>query len=332
MKLLERRLKEEDVESPQAAPPEDLLGTGGSDHSQSSDAEQEQDFVSSIVSQQRRPRVQWADLPKRTEEDGNQTGQLQIQNPEKKGKLRGEQDVMELPAEKLPELNDDASPEDRCVEEATAKLNECSMSESVVPKSNLPANTQTEVTASHTSSFMGPEPSAGSRHTPPSTPTGTQSNPESLSITQVGMSKKGAIGLQDLLKKQTAAVNPELVQQNLLECLKRTLKEWSTEETLSFLYGADYSAGSAFADFKETKAEELDEDDLEDDDDVTESCAEEQNRPSAAAPDYNTLRKETEQLQLRVREFYEGTWIMPEEEELNPNKVSGGKLLLLLFE
>lgn len=325
VKLSERRLKEVDIENPQAVPPEDLpvsqRGTGGSDHSQSSDGEQEQDFVSSIVSQQRRPRVQWADLPKRTDEDGGRAGQLQIQNPEKKGKLRGEQDGMELPAEKLPELNDDASPEDQCVEEATVKLNDCSVSESVVPKSNLPINTQTEVTASHTSSFMGAEPSTGSDHAPPSTPTGTQSKPESLSITQVGMSKKGAIGLQDLLKKQTTAVNPELVRQNLLECLKRTLKEWSTEETLSFLYGADRWPGSAFADFKEAKEEELDEDDLEDDDDMTESGAEEQKRPSAAAPDYDTLRKETEQLQLRVREFYKGTWILPEEEELNPNKL-----------
>ncbi|KAM4728143.1 putative RNA polymerase II subunit B1 CTD phosphatase rpap2 [Anableps anableps] len=291
--LSERRLKEEDIEDPLAAPPQDppgsQRGTAGGDRSQSSDSEQEQDFVSSMVSQRQSLRVRWADLPKHTDEDGNQTEHDQIQTPEEKGQRGG----------------DYASPEEQLVEEATVKLNECSVSE--------PVNTQNEV--------MATEPSAGSKQAPSSTPTGAPSNWAGFSITQVGMSKTGAVGLRDLLKKHTGEVNPDSVRLNLLECLKRTLKEWCTDETLSFLYGADHSLGSLFADLKETKEEELDEDDLEDNDDVTEPGAEEQKRPSAAAPDYERLQREAEQLQLRVSEFYKGTWILPEEDkELNPDK------------
>lgn len=36
-------------------------------------------------------------------------------------------------------------------------------------------------------------------------------------------------------------------------------------------------------------------------------------RPSAAAPDYETLRRETQMLELRVQEFYRGVCVLPEE-------------------
>ncbi|MEQ2196437.1 hypothetical protein XENOCAPTIV_027558 [Xenoophorus captivus] len=321
--LSEGRLNEEDIENPPAAPSEDLPdsqhGSAGGDCSQSSESDPKQDFVSTVVSQQQRLRVHWADLPKHTDEDGNQTEHLQIQNPEKWGEVRGEQEWMELCAD------NDASPEDQSVDEAMVKLNECRVSERVIPNTDVPVNTQTEVTSSPTASFMGTKPSAGSKQAS-STPTGVPSNSPCLSITQVGMSRKGAAGLRDLLKKHAGEVNPDSVRLNLLECLKRTLKEWCTDETVSFLYGADHSLGSPFGDLKETKEEELDEDDLEDDDDdMTEPGAEEQKRPLAAAPDYETLQKEMKQLQLRVSEFYKGTWILPEEEqELSAHKVRGG--------
>ncbi|MEQ2294541.1 hypothetical protein AMECASPLE_004971 [Ameca splendens] len=320
--LSERRFNEEDIENLQAAPSEDLPdsqhGSAGGDCSQSSESDPKQDFVSTVVSQQQKLRVHWADLPKHTDEDGNQTEHLQIQNPEKWGEVRGEQEWMELCAD------NDASPEDQSVDEAMVKLNECRVSERVIPNTDVPVNTQTEVTSSPTASFMGTKPSAGSKQAS-STPTGVPSNSPCLSITQVGMSRKGAAGLRDLLKKHAGEVNPDSVRLNLLECLKRTLKEWCTDETLSFLYGADHSLGSPFGDLKETKEEELDVDDLEDDDDddMTEPGAEEQKRPLAAGPDYETLQKEMEQLQLRVSEFYKGTWILPEEEqELSAHKLT----------
>ncbi|XP_005802457.2 putative RNA polymerase II subunit B1 CTD phosphatase RPAP2 [Xiphophorus maculatus] len=281
--LSERCLKEEDIEDPLAAPPQDPPGSersaAGSDLSQSSDSEQEQDFVSSVVPQRRKVQVSWADLPKHTDGDGKQSEQRHIDDPEEGGRAGG----------------DDASPENRPVEEATAKLNKCSVSERVHPNSDLLE--------------------AGSKQAP---------NLAALSITQVGMSQRGAAGLRDLLNTHTGEANPDTVRLNLLACLKRTLKEWCTDDTLSFLYGADHSLGSPFSNVKETQKEELDEDDLEDDD-VTEPDAEEQDRGrSAAAPDYETLWKETERLQLRVTEFYRGTWILPEE-EITPSKETESK-------
>ncbi|XP_027877536.1 putative RNA polymerase II subunit B1 CTD phosphatase rpap2 [Xiphophorus couchianus] len=281
--LSERCLKEEDIEDPLAAPPQDPPGSersaAGSDLSQSSDSEQEQDFVSSVVPHRRKVQVSWADLPKHTDGDGKQSEQRHIDDPEEAGRAGG----------------DDASPENRPVEEATAKLNECSVSERVHPNSDLLE--------------------AGSKQAP---------NLAALSITQVGMSQRGAAGLRDLLNTHTGEANPDTVRLNLLACLKRTLKEWCTDDTLSFLYGADHSLGSPFSNVKETQKEELDEDDLEDDD-VTEPGAEEQDRgQSAAAPDYKTLWKETDRLQLRVTEFYRGTWILPEE-GITPSKETESK-------
>ncbi|XP_043988989.1 putative RNA polymerase II subunit B1 CTD phosphatase rpap2 [Gambusia affinis] len=272
--LSDRRLKKEDIEDPPTAPPQDPPGSersaAGSDLSQSGDSEQEQDFVSSVVPQRRRAQVSWADLPEHTDGDGKQSEQRQIDDTEERGRAGGE----------------DAFPENRPVEEAAAKLNECSVSESVHPNSELLET--------------------GSKQAP---------NPAALSITRVGMSQRGAAGLRDLLNTHTGEANPVTVRLNLLACLRRTLKEWCTDDTLSFLYGADHSLESPLSNLKETQEEELDEDDLEDDN-VTEPGAEERDRGrSAAAPDYETLRKETERLQLRVTEFYRGTWILPEEEE-----------------
>uniref|UniRef100_A0A3Q2ZX58 RNA polymerase II subunit B1 CTD phosphatase RPAP2 homolog n=1 Tax=Kryptolebias marmoratus TaxID=37003 RepID=A0A3Q2ZX58_KRYMA len=244
--LSERRLKEDDVENPQATLPENLHGspqipTGGD----SSDGEQEQDFVSSVLSQQDRPSVHWGDMQKRSDQD-----------------------------KKLHTLN--THQERDSLEDQT-------------------------LTASD--------------------------------ITQVGMSKKGAAGLRDLLKNHAAETKPDSVRLSLLEGLKTTLKEWCTEETLKFLYGDGHSLVSSFANEEEEKGEEeeLDEDDL--DDDVTAAVARGQKRPSTPAPDYELLRRQTEQLELRVREFYKGAWLLPEEEQrLDGNKVRGGKRVGLLEE
>lgn len=354
VRLSERRLQEQDIENPQAAPPEDTHSSqqrsaaASFNHSDSSDAEQEQDFVSSVVSQRPGPRVHWGDLPKRTDEDEKGGGGMmqrrekqngdeedmqhqESQNAEKGGKIRGDENRRKSFAcetEKPKQLHtinanqpsgEQALKEERgCVEEATAKMNLCSLSEPVVATLSQSDHT-TPVTSPP---FIESNPAIETTTTPSSTQT------PGLNITQVGMSRRGAAGLRDLLKNHSAEAKPNSIRLNLLQCLRRTLKEWSTDETLRFLYGADHSLHSPFADAKEEKkeeVEELDEDDLEDEaseEDGGGVDAGLQQRPSAAAPDFQTLRKETQQLELRVREFYKGTWLLPEEvDELNGNKV-----------
>ncbi|XP_061588604.1 putative RNA polymerase II subunit B1 CTD phosphatase rpap2 [Cololabis saira] len=345
--LSARRLAEGEIENPLASSSEGLNNDGqssaGAGHSDGSDGEQ--DFVSSVVSQQQKPRVHWGDLPKRTDEDGegkheevkmrqnllmkgngDETELHRSQTKEKK-EIRKEKVSKEpFVGKELHRLNTDEaaqgerdSPEDISVEEVTAKINTC-LSEIFTQSPDQP-----EPTSPLTSPAVETKPSLESEHPPPSTLTVASqdqhrkpsSDPPGLNITQVGMSRTGAAGLRDLLKNLAA---PDAMRLNLLEGLKATLKEWRTDETVTFLYGIDPPAASAAADVKE-ETEELDEDDLEDD--VTSTGAEEQQTPSAAAPDYETLQKATQQMELKVREFYKGTWVLPDQEgPLNGNEAT----------
>ncbi|XP_008277394.1 putative RNA polymerase II subunit B1 CTD phosphatase rpap2 [Stegastes partitus] len=359
VKLSERCLKEEDIENPLAAQPEDLSTSqqrpAAAEHSDSSDGEQEQDFVSSVVSQQQRPRVHWGDLPKRTDGDGKgaqgdmerrskqarkgskeEMELYQQQNTEKEGQTRKEVRTDAEKPKQLHRTNTDQAvkeqkdlPDEASVEEATAKLNLCSLSETVNHNISLPVEStpQGEHTPSLTSpSVIESKPPTESKRFPSSANQNSHNtalaNQAGLNITQVGMSKRGAAGLRDLLKTHAGEAKPDTLHLNLLEGLRATLKEWCTDETLKFLYGADHSLGSPFVDVQEEKEEvedELDEDDLEDD--VID--AGEQKKLSAAAPDYETLKRDTQQLELRVSEFYKGTWVLPEEvQEVNGNPVT----------
>ncbi|XP_053507443.1 putative RNA polymerase II subunit B1 CTD phosphatase rpap2 [Ictalurus furcatus] len=154
----------------------------------------------------------------------------------------------------------------------------------------------------------------------PDSPAPDENSPEtSLDISQVGMSKKTAIGLRNLLKSHgKARADAPDVTLSLLEGLTRTLMEWRTNETMRFLYGPDYTSHSEAELQSDEEEEELDEDDLEDVEKVKGSeggggGGAAQARPSAAAPDYETLRTETEMLELRVLEFYRGVCVLPEE-------------------
>ncbi|XP_022610746.1 putative RNA polymerase II subunit B1 CTD phosphatase RPAP2 [Seriola dumerili] len=363
--LSERCLQEDDIENPLAIQPEDPHNSqqrcpaGGLSHSDSSDIEQEQDFVSSVVSQRQGPRVHWGDLPKRTDEDKKGTQgkiqrikkhngegdeeemeQNQSQDVKKSRKLRDDErkeshackTEVRTDAEQLHIINTDLTPkekevfpEESRVEDATAKMNLCSLSQTATHAVSLHVDSA-PAQAEHTTPLISPlidsRPPVESKHISSSTVITTDQNMTGFNITQVGMSKKGAAGLRDLLKNHTDPQKPDSIRLNLLECLRKTLKEWSTDETLKFLYGADHSLGSPFADVKEEreedKEEELDEDDLEDEVAVEDSVGADSGvlkRQSAAAPDFGTLRKETQQQELRVREFYKGTWILPEELE-----------------
>ncbi|XP_042284262.1 putative RNA polymerase II subunit B1 CTD phosphatase rpap2 [Thunnus maccoyii] len=358
VRLSEKRLQEQDIENPLTAQPEETLGSqqrsaaAGLSHSDSSDAEQEQDFVSSVVSQRQGPRVHWGDLPKRTDEDEkgdrgkmqrrakqNREGEKEelqrheSQNAEKEGKMKEDENRRPRETEKpKAQLSGEQAPKEEggCIEEATAKMNLCSLSEPVTHTAPSPVDSNPSQ-ADHTSPVTSPPliESNPSTETRPQADLPSSTLTAGLNITEVGMSRRGAAGLRDLLKNHSAEAKPNSIRLNLLEYLRRTLKEWSTDETLRFLYGAEHSLGSPFADVKEEKKEEdeeLDEDDLEDEVSEEDGGGVDvgvQKRPSAAAPDFKMLRKETQQLELRVREFYKGTWILPEEvKELNGNKVT----------
>ncbi|XP_035491691.2 putative RNA polymerase II subunit B1 CTD phosphatase rpap2 isoform X2 [Scophthalmus maximus] len=352
-----RPLQKKDIENLPTAQPEEPHASQqyhaadglSHSHSDSSDMEQEQDFVSSVVSQQQGRRVHWGDLPKRTDGDDKgkrgKTESIERQNGEgAEEKIEHQQSHA---AEKEGKMKEDRErkessdwPRESSVEEATAKMNVCSLSETVTQTLSPPVNS-TPAPAEHTTALISPpfidsKPPTENKPLPSLTPTTTHLNSNNttvptqpgLSITQVGMSKKGAAGLRDLLKNHTVASKPDSVRQNLLECLRRTLKEWSTDETLKFLYGADHPLDYPFTDVREEAdgEEELDEDDFEEGLSVEDGRGADAGAlmgPPAAAPDYKTMRKETQQLELRVREFYKGTWILPEEGEApNENKVT----------
>lgn len=323
--LSERQLQEKDIEDPLAAQPEDPRGykqhSAAADlgYSESGDIEQEQDFISSVVSQQQGPRVHWGNLPKRGDEAENsirQRGQKLRED-----EISTEKQLLSVNMEQLKgEVSEEKTlSEEPSVEEASAKLNLCSLSETPAP---LPLDSALFTSPTCKDSNL----STASNCFPSSTPVNVNQDNSNkdltrLNITQVAVSKRGAEGLRNLLRKHSSEAKTDSIQPNVLKRLERTLKDWCTEATLQFLYGTDHS-GPPFADVGGEKEEELDEDDL-DDEDVQETGVKELKRPSAVVPDYETLRKDTQHLQLRVRDFYKGTLILPEEvEEKTRDEVS----------
>uniref|UniRef100_A0A8C6E8N9 RNA polymerase II subunit B1 CTD phosphatase RPAP2 homolog n=1 Tax=Moschus moschiferus TaxID=68415 RepID=A0A8C6E8N9_MOSMO len=158
----------------------------------------------------------------------------------------------------------------------------------------------------------------------------------SSKVTLVGISQKSAEHFKRKFAKSnqisgaassSSQVCPEIAKANLLKALKETLIEWKTEETLRFLYGQNYASAclkpSSTPLVKEE--EELDEDDTNSDPDSHSPALQELNsldeallfRSSDTAikplPSYENLKKETETLNLRIREFYRGRYILNEE-------------------
>lgn len=158
----------------------------------------------------------------------------------------------------------------------------------------------------------------------------------SSNITLVGLSKKSAEHFKRKYAKSnqvsssvsgSVQVCPEVAKKNILKILKETLMEWKTEDTLRFLYGKNYAAvclkpSSGF----QAKEEELDEDDINSDPESHSSAVGksqnslDESLPFNASdtaikplPSYENLKKETETLNLRIREFYRGQYILNEE-------------------
>ncbi|XP_038859661.1 putative RNA polymerase II subunit B1 CTD phosphatase rpap2 [Salvelinus namaycush] len=345
VRLAERRLREDDVENPlpldfvSPEAPEDPRRSPTAGHSDDSDAEH--DFVSSVVSQRRGPRVHWGDLPKRTAEgQGREPGegedkerrsggkdttvpkQIQTNEAEDKEEENTEesQKAQRKPSngtdghqqhttdtnhqsEQQSFLGERGSPEGQSMEEAAELLSQVTIQDRNPATATSPALTACSV------QNQDPAPNRSPQGAP------AQPTQPGINITQVGMSRRGAQGLRGLLKCHEAGTKPVSVRLNLLEGLRRTFTEWMTEETMKFLYGPDHFSKTLIETKEEKekeKEEELDEDDLED---IVKDGGEEREtdsqggpgRPSAPAPDYDTLRRETEEMGLRVREFYKGT-------------------------
>ncbi|XP_070261692.1 putative RNA polymerase II subunit B1 CTD phosphatase RPAP2 isoform X2 [Myotis yumanensis] len=158
----------------------------------------------------------------------------------------------------------------------------------------------------------------------------------SSEITLVGISKKSAEHFKRKFVKSnqvsrsassSVQVCPEVAKTNLLKVLKETLIEWKTEETLRFLYGQNYASVCLKpSSVPLVKEEELDEDDINSDPDSHSPTLRESQdsldeslpfRASDTAikplPSYESLKKETETLNLRIREFYRGQYVLNEE-------------------
>ncbi|XP_072525143.1 putative RNA polymerase II subunit B1 CTD phosphatase rpap2 [Salminus brasiliensis] len=301
IKLADRPVSEGDIENPN---PEQLERRG--DSSGPSDASDvEQDYVSSVVPGERpKARVHWGELPKR---DGG-SGEVRLHKGQSIAKDKRQQNLKPEtenparpnqssgPSPKQPDLH--SSP---AVEETTKLLDQVALSDGS-PSAVTPENT----TANDTIGTSDPD----------------------LNISHVGMSKKSAAGLKSLLKSHVKSkAEAPGVKLSLLQSLRMTLTEWRSEETMRFLYGPDFIS-QAEPTAQSEEEEELDEDDLED---IADSTADTDRRsaggparPTAATPDYETLKKEAELLDVRVQEFYKGVCVLPEETKMEESKETEG--------
>lgn len=261
--MLLNRLQEKDIEDPQPEQPCSSEMFSAEDDLNHNYSDQEQEFLSRVLSEPQGRRVHWGSLSTEATSSSEDTG----------------------------------------VEEVTSEMTACRLSGDSVTPPIMDSDPMTS-----------PPPKVS--QCPPSTRDLT-----SLKISRVGVSKSGAAGLQDVLRKHSGT-KPDSLQQNLLMGLRDTLKDWCTESTLDLLYGAGHPPESnIFTDAGEEKEEELDEDDL-DDDDAEDIDATGPKKAPSSVPDFETLRKDTQEFELRVREFYKGTWILPDEEEKPGKRVS----------
>ncbi|KAM4640635.1 putative RNA polymerase II subunit B1 CTD phosphatase RPAP2 isoform 2-T2 [Discoglossus pictus] len=155
-------------------------------------------------------------------------------------------------------------------------------------------------------------------------------------VTLIAVSKRGAEHLRKILSnsKKYQSAPTVVVKGSMLDVLTQTLSEWKTEETLKYLYGSDYTVASSFPDedvsLDSNAVEDLDEDDLEASDveppkvDSTTSLNESltfenSNNVVKPVPDYEKLKEESDILKIKVKEFFRGHYILPEELEHKQN-------------
>ncbi|XP_073427557.1 putative RNA polymerase II subunit B1 CTD phosphatase RPAP2 [Dendrobates tinctorius] len=164
---------------------------------------------------------------------------------------------------------------------------------------------------------------------------GTEATEVVTEVTRRAVSKSGAEHLRKLLCKsktyqatQETSIHPVVGKRGMVDVLTQTLNEWKSEETLKYLFGTDYLVEhrehvpvAAF------EVQELDEDDLVLDDDITENSSNgetllnggrplgSQSGVSKPLPNYTKLREDTKMLEIRARQFFSGQYVLPEEVE-----------------
>ncbi|NWT80422.1 RPAP2 phosphatase, partial [Lanius ludovicianus] len=291
VKLRDEVIKASDIENPRIS--SDPCESASHDTASDSSTDTEQEFVSSV-------------LPGSQSSSANFAQQLHRKSILKK--------------KHVPKVHASPKTEDADVIEATEQLSHCKL------------DTQEEIHACSVRNKVT---------APPSNNTALEKsgaseicvNTSGSQIVFLGVSKRGAEHLKRTLAKSTEHKNPELrhpvnSKGSLLEVLRQTLREWRTEETLKFLYGPNYTSlcSSECIASANQEAEELDEDDLDTADDLNNvAVGESENSLNYSlpftgsggilkpVPSYEKLKEETEFLELRVKEFYEGKYILAEE-------------------
>ncbi|XP_066453446.1 putative RNA polymerase II subunit B1 CTD phosphatase RPAP2 [Eleutherodactylus coqui] len=157
-------------------------------------------------------------------------------------------------------------------------------------------------------------------------------------VTRRAVSKSGAEHLRKILCKsksyqvtQQTNVPSVVVKHSMLEVLIQTLNEWKSEDTLKYLFGMDYVVKpTEHNPVATTEEQDLDEDDLILDNDENSSNRatslsealpfESENSGTKPLPKYTELTEETKMLEIRVREFFRGQYVLPEEVEQHEHK------------
>ncbi|XP_041343601.1 putative RNA polymerase II subunit B1 CTD phosphatase RPAP2 [Pyrgilauda ruficollis] len=313
VKLRDEVIQASDIEHPRIS--SDPCESGSHDTASDSSTDTEQEFISSV-------------LPGSQSSSANFAQQLHRKSILKKKHAQKVQ----------------ASPktEDADVVEATEQLSHCKL------------DTQEE---RHTCSVHNEVTAPPSDNTAPGKSSASEifENTCGSQIVFLGVSKRGAEHLKRKLAKSTEHKNPALrhavnSKGSLLEELRQTLMEWRTEETFQFLYGPNYTSlgSSECVASVSQETEELDEDDLDTADDLsTVAVGESGNSLNYSlpftgsggivqpVPSYEELKEETEFLELRVREFYQGRCVLAEEARVqageHPSKDKDGQQEDLTF-
>ncbi|KFV38843.1 Putative RNA polymerase II subunit B1 CTD phosphatase RPAP2, partial [Tyto alba] len=288
VKLRDEVIKTSDIENPRIS--SNPCESGSHDTPSDSSSDTEQEFVSSV-------------LPGRQSSSANFAQQLDKNSILKK---KYAQKVCSSP-----------KTEDSGVVEATEQLSSCKL------------DTLEEM---HTCCVHNKITAMPSENSAPGKSSASESyqNTCGSQIVFLSVSKRGAEHLKRTLAnskehKKAELRHPVNSKGSLLEVLKQTLMEWRTEETLKFLYGPNYTASECLSSSNQEN-EELDEDDLDTADDLnTVAIGESENSLNYAlpftgpggivkpVPSYEKLKEETEFLELRVKEFYKGKYILAEE-------------------
>lgn len=282
--------------------------------------EEEQEFVSSLVTQGRgRRKVHWDDLPNHKTRD--QPEQVSLQQQDAQSGKRPE-DVQRVDCGEKTPAEDKVTLKSQLLKIKDDDDNQRMPLNTV--NTNGDQTSQDVEKATYDLQLCSLSNAARERAACPESLSGNQDNQQAASananICHVGISKRGAAAVRDHLGRHDAAPKPDTLRLKLLAGLRRTFEEWCTAATQQFLYGTGQEhCGPSPKVSPDSQEEELDEDDLADEETDMDGQA-----ASGKVADYEKLQEEVQQQEQRVRGFYKRTWIPPEKVEDSPgDKVSG---------